>query len=97
MPFSPWCHTASLAPSDCSRHLLDWQPVCRPAGLLLSRRVTHDTLPLCSKVLVLEFGEELEDAFTLMEVLREHGLPLLQVGRRICACALPAIAREQLT
>ena len=37
-------------------------------------------LLVCSKVLLLEFGEDLEDAFTLMEVLWEHSLPLLQAS-----------------
>jgi hypothetical protein len=46
-----------------------------------------------SKVLVLEFGEELEDAFTLMEVLREHGLPLLQVGRHDCCNNMITVQR----
>jgi hypothetical protein len=38
------------------------------------------------QVLPLECVKELEDAFTLMEVLREHSLPLLQV--RLVAAAL---------
>jgi hypothetical protein len=36
-------------------------------------------------VLLLECVKELEDAFTLMEVLQEHSLPLLQVRSHVAA------------
>lgn len=53
------------------------------AIIILARGIDACNQELCicvARVLLVECVKELEDGYTPLEVLQEHGVPLLQVG-----------------